>query len=68
MRERHPEMPRQFSQDEIKGRFLPFGIRGDYIFGNDKLLRCLRSCDIDDTPFTFNCSDHSPFIAEFAER
>ena len=67
MRQRHPEMLQQFSQDDIKGRFLPAGIRVDYIFVNDKLLSCLSSCDIDDAPFTFNSSDHSPVIAEFHE-
>lgn len=67
MRARRPDMLRRFSPDDISGRFLPAGIRVDYIFVNDRLLGRLRSCDIDDSPLAFDSSDHSPFIAEFDE-
>jgi len=65
LRGRYPEMLQQFPADDLQGRFLPNGIRVDYIFVNHKLLNCLDACDVDDSPFTFNSSDHAPLIAKF---
>ncbi len=67
MRDKCPEFEKHFSDEVLQGRFLPAGVRIDYIFVNDKLLSCLKSCEMDDSPATFNSSDHSPFIAEFDE-
>ncbi len=65
LRGRYPEMLQQFPADELQGRFLPNGIRVDYIFVNHKLLGCLDSCDLDGSPLAFDSSDHTPLIAEF---